>query len=208
MHSLPRSSLNPFQMIYANILQNVLFSKYFCANINSLCTLSLGPLSTFSSCFMAICYKIFLCANIVSQISNYHLSLNPRAFFQLFPGAFCEYFTKYVCANIVLQILINYALNPTAISQLLYANILQTRSYAALRQTYTGSSGQDTVGAGTFWGVLNVSLRASGTQLGLDLTCFVIRHPSSDIPHPSFVIRHLSSVIRHPLWKKLDDDEM
>ena len=139
-------------------------------NINSLCTLSLGPLSTFSSCFMAICYKIFLCANIVSQISNYHLSLNPRAFFQLFPGAFCEYFTKYVCANIVLQILINYALNPKAISQLLYANILQTRSYAALRQTYTGSSGQDTVGAGTFWGVLNVSLRASGTQLGLDLT--------------------------------------
>ena len=133
MHSLPRSSLNPFQMIYANILQNVLFSKYFCANINSLCTLSLGPLSTFSSCFMAICYKIFLCANIVPQISNYHLSLNPRAFFQLFPGAFCEYFTKYVCANIVLQILINYALNPTAISQLLYANILQTRSYAALR---------------------------------------------------------------------------
>ena len=42
----------------------------------------------------------------------------------------------------------------------------------------TGSSGQDTVQADTFWGVLNVSLRASGTQLGLDLTCFVIRHPS------------------------------
>ena len=41
------------------------------------------------------------------------------------------------------------------------------------RQTYTGSSGQDTVGAGTFWGVLNVSFRASGTQLGLDLTLFV-----------------------------------
>ena len=102
-----------------------------------------------------------------------------RAFFQLFPGAFCEYFTKYVCANIVLQILINYALNPKAISQLLYANILQTRSYAALRQTYTGSSGQDTVGAGTFWGVLNVSLRASCAQLGLDLTCFVICRPSS-----------------------------
>ena len=29
----------------------------------------------------------------------------------------------------------------------------------------TGSSGQDTVWAGTFWGVLNVSLRAFGTQL-------------------------------------------
>ena len=100
MHSLPRSSLNPFQMIYANFLQNVLFSKYFCANINLLCTLSQGPLSTFPSCFMVICYKIFLCANIVSQISNYHLSLNPRAFFQLFPGAFCKHFTKYVCANI------------------------------------------------------------------------------------------------------------
>ena len=41
------------------------------------------------------------------------------------------------------------------------------------RRTYTGSPGQDTVGAGTFWGVLNVSLRASGTQLGLDLTCFM-----------------------------------
>ena len=37
---------------------------------------------------------------------------------------------------------------------------------------------RDTVGAGTFWGVLNVSLRATGTQLGLDLTCFVIRHLS------------------------------
>ena len=46
------------------------------------------------------------------------------------------------------------------------------------RRTYTGTSGQDTVGTGTFWGVLNVSLRASGTQLGLDLTCFVIRHLS------------------------------
>ena len=46
------------------------------------------------------------------------------------------------------------------------------------RQTYTGSSGKDTFGAGTFWGVLNFSLRASSTQLGLDLTGFVIRHPS------------------------------
>ena len=127
MHSLPRSSLNPFQMIYANILQNVLFSKYFCANINLLCTLSQGPLSTFPSCFMAICYRIFLCAKLFRK---YQFII--RAFFQLFPGAFCEYFTKYVCANVVLQILINYALNPTAISQLLYANILQTRSYAAL----------------------------------------------------------------------------
>ena len=42
--------------------------------------------------------------------------------------------------------------------------------------------GQDTVWAGTFWGALNVLLRASGTQLGLDQTCFVI------------VIRHQSSV--------------
>ena len=39
----------------------------------------------------------------------------------------------------------------------------------------TGSSGQDTVWAGTFWGVLNVSLRASGTRIGPDLLC----HPSS-----------------------------
>ena len=29
-----------------------------------------------------------------------------------------------------------------------------------------GSWGQDTVQTGTFWGVLNVSLRASGAQLG------------------------------------------
>ena len=34
------------------------------------------------------------------------------------------------------------------------------------RRTYTG----------TFWGVLNVSLCAWGTQLGFDLTCNVIRH--------------------------------
>ena len=32
---------------------------------------------------------------------------------------------------------------------------------------------------GYIWGVLSVSLRASGTQRGLDMTCFVIRHPSS-----------------------------
>ena len=31
----------------------------------------------------------------------------------------------------------------------------------------TGSSGQDSVWVGTFWGFLNVSLCASGTQLGL-----------------------------------------
>ena len=30
----------------------------------------------------------------------------------------------------------------------------------------TGSLGQDTVQASTFWGVLNVSLHASGPQLG------------------------------------------
>ena len=48
------------------------------------------------------------------------------------------------------------------------------------RRTYT-------VGA-YIWGVLNVLLRASGTQLGLDLTCF-----SSVICHPSSVLRCLSS---------------
>ena len=62
----------------------------------------------------------------------------------------------------------------------------------------TGSSGQDTVWAGTFWGVLNVSLRAFGTQLILDLTCFVIRHPSSIVHHSPSVIRHLSSAVRRP----------
>ena len=49
---------------------------------------------------------------------------------------------------------------------------------------YGGGPRLDTVQAGTFWGVLNVSLRASGTQLELDLTCFVIV-----IHHSSFVIR-------------------
>ena len=34
------------------------------------------------------------------------------------------------------------------------------------RRTFTGSLGQDTVRGGKFWGVLNVSLRAFGTQLG------------------------------------------
>ena len=42
-----------------------------------------------------------------------------------------------------------------------------------------GLSGQDTVWAGTFWGVLNVLLCASGAQLELDQTCCVIHHPSS-----------------------------
>ena len=47
-----------------------------------------------------------------------------------------------------------------------------------MQRTLTGSSRQDTVWAGTFWDVLNVSLRASRPQLGLDLTCFVVRHLS------------------------------
>ena len=34
------------------------------------------------------------------------------------------------------------------------------------RQVLVGSRGQDTDQAGTFWGVLNVSLRAFGAQLG------------------------------------------
>ena len=50
------------------------------------------------------------------------------------------------------------------------------------------TSGQDTVGAGEFWGVLNDLLRASGTHLGLDLTCFVI------------VIRHLLVWIVRPFY--------
>ena len=32
-----------------------------------------------------------------------------------------------------------------------------------------GSSGQDSVWVGIFWGFLDVSLRASGTQLGLNI---------------------------------------
>ena len=96
--------------------------------------------------------------------------------------------------------------------------------------------GEDTVRMGTVWGALNVSLPASGTQLGLDLTCVVIFYPSSFNHHPLFIIRyflsvirhpssvngHQSSVIRHPLsvvrcplsvirhmsWNKLDYDEM
>ena len=38
------------------------------------------------------------------------------------------------------------------------------------RQGLAGSWGQDTDQAGTFWGVLNVSLRASGAQLGYKLS--------------------------------------
>ena len=63
------------------------------------------------------------------------------------------------------------------------------------RRTKIGSSGQVTVWAGTFWGVLSVSLCAFGTQLGLGLTCFVIRHPSSVVRHPPSVIHRQSSVI-------------
>ena len=55
---------------------------------------------------------------------------------------------------------------------------LQIRSYATLR----AADLDWIVGPGYswgryIWGVLNVSLRASGTQLGLDLTCFVIHCP-------------------------------
>ena len=70
---------------------------------------------------------------------------------------------------------------------------------------HSRTSGQDTVGAGEFWGVLNDLLRASGTHLGLDLTCFVIRHLSSVVRPPpsvlclqSSVVRHPPSVVRHP----------
>ena len=73
----------------------------FCfPNINLLCTLSQGPLSTFPSCFMAICYKIFVCANIVSQISIYHqslLSTFPRCFLRIFYKICCR---KYNFVNI------------------------------------------------------------------------------------------------------------
>ena len=55
--------------------------------------------------------------------------------------------------------------------------IIITRSNAALRAVNLDwIVRQDTVRAGTFWGVLNVLLRVSSTQLGLDLTCFDIRH--------------------------------
>ena len=57
-----------------------------------------------------------------------------------------------------------------------------TRSSAPYgRRTLTGSSRHDTVLGGTFWGDLNVSLRASGSQLGLYLTCFVIVVRSSSV---------------------------
>ena len=61
------------------------------------------------------------------------------------------------------------------------------------------TSGQDTVGAGEFWGVLNDLLRASGTHLGLDLTCFVIRHLSSVVRPPPSVLCRSSSAVRRPL---------
>ena len=49
------------------------------------------------------------------------------------------------------------------------------------------------------FGVFSTSCFVShGSQLRLDLTCFVIRHPSSIVHHPPSVIRHLSSAVRHP----------
>ena len=38
-----------------------------------------------------------------------------------------------------------------------------------LEKPMMGSPGQDTVQAGTFWGVLNITLCVPGAQLGLDI---------------------------------------
>ena len=46
------------------------------------------------------------------------------------------------------------------------ANIIFFFVIIITRPKRAGSCGQDTVRAGKFWGVLNVSLRAFGTQLG------------------------------------------
>ena len=63
-----------------------------------------------------------------------------------------------------------------------------TRSYATLRAPgLDWIVGPEYSSGGYILGVFNVSLRASGTQLGLDLTCFISRHLSSVIPHPSSV---------------------
>ena len=99
MHSLPRSSLNPFQMIYAKILPNILFSKYFCANFNLPCTLSQGLLSTLFRWFMQIFNQTFCSQNIFVQISIYH-ALSPKVFSQLFPVALRIYTTRYFCVQI------------------------------------------------------------------------------------------------------------
>ena len=53
------------------------------------------------------------------------------------------------------------------------------------RRTQTGSSGQNTVWAGIFRGILNVSLRASGTQLGL-LFCILTYFFTFSLPHCTF----------------------
>ena len=96
----------------------------------------------------------------------------------------CKKFAKVTCATFVCSCLpypgrARVRQNDASVARLprfgdLCQELVNTRSYAGR----TGSSGQHTVWAGTLWGVLNAQLCAAGTQLGLDLTCFVIRHLS------------------------------
>ena len=79
-------------------------------------------------------------------------------------------------------------------------NFCSTRSYAALQVAHLDWI----VGPGYSSGgyILNVSLRASGTQLGLDLTgnshpSPIIRRPSPVVCRPSSVVSRPSSVSRH-----------
>ena len=55
------------------------------------------------------------------------------------------------------------------------------------RQGLAGSWGQDTDQAGTFWGVLNVSLPASGTQFGNKLTWNHKRQPGIMKDHKELI---------------------
>ena len=62
MHPLPRPSLNFFQLLYGNMLQDIFVCKYCFANIKlSFITQPQSLLSTFPRCFLRIFYKICLC---------------------------------------------------------------------------------------------------------------------------------------------------
>ena len=61
------------------------------------------------------------------------------------------------------------------------------QSSSSLGQGLAGSWGQDTDQAGTFWGVLNVSLPASGTQFGYKLTWNHKRQPGIMKDHKELI---------------------
>ena len=88
MPSIPRSSLNPFQMIYANILQNVLFSKYFLCKYQ----FTMHPLPRPSLNFSQLLYgnmlqDIFVCKYCFANIKLSFIT-QPQSLLSTFPRCF------------------------------------------------------------------------------------------------------------------------